>query len=256
MAADFKDRGEAGRQLAAAVVRLGLVDPLVLALPRGGVLVAAEVARALRAPLDLLIVRKIGAPGQPELAVAAMAEGDPPTVVIDERTSQLTEVDHAYIKREVRAQRAEIERCCQTYRCGHARLGIAGKTVVVVDDGVATGTTVRAALKALRRLRPARLVLAVPVAPTDTLYELSQRVDSVVCLSEPAPFRSVGTYYRHFPQVDDAEMIALLEASRIRYEAESATRAPESDKPSIATPSGSQPSINSQGPAFGPLRPG
>ena len=228
MMGDFKDRDEAGRRLAAAVVRLNLVDPLVLALPRGGVPVAAEVARALRAPLDLLIVRKIGAPGQPELAVAAMAEGDPPTVVIDERTSQVTEGDHAYIKREVRAQRAEIERRCKTYRCGRARLGVAGKTVVVVDDGIATGTTVRAALKALRRMRPASLVLAVPVAPTDTLYELSQLVDEVVCLSQPAPFRSVGTYYGDFPQVDDAEVIALLDAGRIRHEAESAARAPQS----------------------------
>ena len=154
MLADFKDRVDAGRQLAAAVVRLGLIDPLVLALPRGGVPVAAEVARALHAPLDLLIVRKIGAPGQPELAVAAIAEGDPPTVVIDEHTSQLTAGDHAYIKREVRTQRAEIERRCQAYRRGWARLAVAGKTVVVVDDGIATGTTVRAALKALRRMRP------------------------------------------------------------------------------------------------------
>ena len=218
MVADFKDRADAGRQLAAAVVRLGLVDPLVLALPRGGVPVAAEVARALRAPLDLLIVRKIGAPGQPELAVAAMAEGDPPTVVIDERTSQMTEGGHAYIKGEVRTQRAEIERRRKAYRRGRARLDVAGKSVVVVDDGIATGTTVRAALQALRRKRPARLILAVPVAPTDTIYELSQQVDDVVCLSQPGHFRSVGTYYDDFPQVDDDEVIALLDAARSRYE--------------------------------------
>ncbi len=256
MIADFKDRADAGRQLAAAVVRLGLIDPLVLALPRGGVSVAAEVARALRAPLDLLIVRKIGAPGQPELAVAAMAEGDPPTVVVDEHTSQVTEGDHAYIKREVRRQRAEIERRCKTYRHGRARLGVAGKTVVVVDDGIATGTTVRAAFKALRRMRPARLVLAVPVAPTDTIYELSPLVDDLVCLSQPAPFRSVGTYYGDFPQVDDDEVIALLDANRSLPEAKPAARAPQSGELPIAGPCGSEPSIDSQGPAFGPLRPG
>ena len=225
MVGDFKDRADAGRQLAAAVVRLGLVDPLVLALPRGGVPVAAEVARALRAPLDLLIVRKIGAPGQPELAVAAIAEGDPPTVVIDEITSSDTNTDHAYIKREARTQRGEIERRCRTYRRGVARLGVAGKTVVVVDDGIATGTTMRAALKALRRLRPAKVVLAVPVASNHTIYELSKLVDDVVCLSQPGHFRSVGTYYADFHQVDNEEVIALLDASRSRHEAETAARA-------------------------------
>ena len=225
MLADFKDRVDAGRQLAAAVVRLGLVDPLVLALPRGGVPVAAEVARALHAPLDLLIVRKIGAPGQPELAVAAIAEGDPPTVVIDEHTSQLTAGDHAYIKREVRTQRAEIERRCQAYRRGWARLAVAGKTVVVVDDGIATGTTVRAALKALRRMRPSRIVLAVAVASNDTIYELSKLVDDVVCLSQPGSFGSVGTYYADFEQVGDDEVVALLEANRVAQAQEPAPRA-------------------------------
>ena len=219
---DFKDRAEAGRQLAAAVVRLGLVHPLVhplvLALPRGGVPVAAEVARALHAPLDLLIVRKIGAPSQPELAVAALAEGDPPTLVIDERTSQVTGTDKAYIEREATTQRAEIERRRKAYRRGRSRIGVAGKSVVVVDDGIATGSTVRAALQALRRMRPARLVLAVPVAPADTLSELSPLVDDLVCLSQPAFFRSVGTYYADFHQVDDEEVIALLDAARSRYE--------------------------------------
>ena len=225
MISDFRDRADAGQQLAAAVARLGLVDPLVLALPRGGVPVAAEVAHALHAPLDLLIVRKIGAPGQPELAVAAMAEGDPPTVLIDERTSQATEGDHAYIKEEVRTQRAEIERRCKAYRRGRARLDVAGKTVVVVDDGIATGTTVRAALKALRRLRPSRVVLAVPVASNATIYELSKLVDDVVCLSQPGFFGSVGTYYADFHQVGDDEVIALLDASRRAPDHESAARA-------------------------------
>ena len=245
MVGDFKDRAEAGRQLAAAVVRLGLVHPLVhplvLALPRGGVPVAAEVARALRAPLDLLIVRKIGAPGQPELAVAAIAEGNPPTVVIDEVTSSGTDTDHAYIKREARTQRGEIERRCKAYRRGRARLGVAGKTVIVVDDGIATGTTVRAALKALRRMRPAKVVLAVPVASDDTLYELSKLVDDVVCLSQPGFFGSVGTYYADFHQVDDDEVIALLDESRIPHEHEPEARELRRGEPPLILPSRSEP---------------
>ena len=133
--------------------------------------------------------------------------------------SRLTDIDHAYIEREARTQRAEIERRRKSYRRGRARLGVAGKSVVVVDDGIATGTTIRAALQALRRMRPAKRVLAVPVAPADTLDELSKLVDDVVCLSQPAPFRSVGTYYADFHQVDDEEVIALLDAARSRYEA-------------------------------------
>jgi len=238
----FKNRAEAGRQLATAILHLGLVDPLVLALPRGGVPVAAEVALALGAPLDLLIVRKIGAPGDPQLAVAAMAEGKPPTVVIDESTSQLTEGDHAYIKREVRAQRGEIDRRCKAYRHGLARLGVAGRTVVVVDDGIATGTTMRAALKALRRMRPAKVVLAVPVASNHTLSELSKLVDDVVCLSQPGPFRSVCTYYADFHQVDDAEVIALLDASRIQHEHGPEARELRSGEPPLVLPSRSEPS--------------
>ena len=252
MIGDFKDRGEAGRQLATAVVCLGLVDPLVLALPRGGVPVAAEVARALHAPLDLLIVRKIGAPGQPELAVAAIAEGNPPTVVIDESTSQETDIDHAYVKREARSQRGEIERRCKIYRRGRARLGVAGRTVVVVDDGIATGTTMRAALKALRRMRPAKVVLAVPVASDDTLDELSKLVDDVVCLSEPGQFGSVGTYYADFHQVDDKEVIALLDAAAARTEHEPAGRALQSGELSSIQPGGSESSIEPKGPLRGP----
>lgn len=245
MVGDFKNRTEAGRQLASAVLRLGLVEPLVLALPRGGVPVGAEVARALRAPLDVLIVRKIGAPGQPELAVAAMAEGDRDTVTVDERTSQATEGDHAYIERQVRAQRGEIDRRCSTYRIGRARLDVAGRTVVVVDDGVATGTTVRAALKALQRLAPAKIVLAVPIAAGDTVYELSQLVDDIVCLSQPGDFRSVGTYYADFDQVDDREVIALLDAAAARSEHEHG--APRSGPPTPIEPAAGESASKTKG---------
>lgn len=211
----FTDRSDAGRQLATAVARLGLVDPVVLALPRGGVPVAVEVARVLRAPLDLVLVRKIGAPGQPELAVAAIAEGDPPTLVIDERSSRMTGADQAFIDRGARTQGEEIERRRQLYRRGRPRTPVAGKTVVLVDDGIATGSTVRAALKALRLANPARLVLAVPVAPADTIDELASLVDEVVCLSQPQFFGAVGRFYENFNQVDDSEVIALLDAARV-----------------------------------------
>ena len=241
MIGDFKDRAEAGRQLGTAVRNLGLIDPLVLALPRGGVPVAAEVALALGAPLDLLIVRKISAPGDPELAVAAIAEGDPPTVVIDEITSSGTDTDHAYIKHEARTQRAEIERRCKAYRHGMTRLSVAGRIVVVVDDGIATGTTMRAALKALRRMQPAKVVLAVPVASNDTIYELSKLVDDVVCLSQPGHFRSVGTYYADFHQVDDDEVIALLDASRVPHEHKLEARELRSGEAPLVLPSRSEP---------------
>ena len=240
MVGDFKNRAEAGRQLGAAVHHLHLTDPLVLALPRGGVPVAAEVALALGAPLDLLIVRKIAALGDPELAVAAIAEGDPLTVVIDEITCSGTDTDHAYIKHEARTQRGEIERRRKAYRHGVARLAVAGRTVVVVDDGIATGTTMRAALKALRRMRPAKVVLAVPIASNHTIYELSKLVDDVVCLSQPGDFRSVGTYYADFHQVNDAEVIALLDESRIPHEQARDTSAPEGEAP-LVLPSRSEP---------------
>jgi putative phosphoribosyl transferase len=210
----FRNREEAGRLLAAALVERRLTDPVVVALPRGGVPVAAEVARALHAPLDLLLVRKIGAPGQPELAVAAIAEGSPPSVVVDEETLGLSGADHDYVTREANEQAKEIDRRRRVYLRGRSRVPLAGRTVVLVDDGLATGSTVRAALQALRRAKPSRVVLAVPVAPADTVQQLRVAVDEVVCLSQPEFFGGVGAHYADFHQVDDAEVIALLESTQ------------------------------------------
>ncbi|MEO5696627.1 MAG: phosphoribosyltransferase family protein [Burkholderiaceae bacterium] len=205
------DRTEAGRQLAAHLLQLRLPQPIVvLALPRGGVPVGAEIARALGAAFDLVLVRKIGAPGQPELALAAVVEGDPPDIAIDLEVQRITGVDDTDIARRARLELREIARRRQLYLRGRAPVDVTGCTTIVVDDGIATGTTMRAALKALRRRRPARLLLAVPVAPRDTLAALRPEVDQIVCLAQPYPFRAVGTHYLNFDQLDDDEVIAAL----------------------------------------------
>lgn len=210
----FKDREEAGQRLAerlAASPREGRL--LVLALPRGGLPIGLAVARRLRAPLDLLLVRKIGAPWQPELAVAAVVDGEPPQLVIDERTCALTGADAAYIEKAKAHELQEIERRRHVYLRGRAPLRVQGATVIVVDDGIATGTTMRAALKALRLMKPKRLVVAVPVAPADTLAELAAEVDEVVCLEQPEFFHAIGNHYADFHQVPDEEVIAALDAA-------------------------------------------
>jgi putative phosphoribosyl transferase len=208
----FADRAEAARALAQRLVEEHLEPPcVVLALPRGGVPIGAEIARRLKAPLDLLLVRKIGAPWQRELAVAAVVDGEQRELVIDEETAAATGADRAYIEREAQAEWQEIERRRARYLRGRPPVPIAGTTVIVVDDGIATGTTMRAALKALRRRRPRRLVLAVPVAPHDTLLALEREVDRVICLVEPYPFRAIGLHYADFHQVEDDEVIAALD---------------------------------------------
>jgi len=210
----FEDRTDAGRRLGQALVALGLVDPVVIALPRGGVPVAAEVARALGAPLDLLLVRKIGVPMQPEIAVAAVAEGPEPTLEIDPETLALSGTSMGYVQREVPGHLAEIERRRRVYLQGRAPLPLAGRTAVLVDDGIATGTSVRAAIRSLRGRRPARIVLAVPVAPADALLRLRTEVDDIVCLATPAPFYAVGAYYFDFEQTTDDEVTALMAPPR------------------------------------------
>ncbi|MGE4303118.1 MAG: phosphoribosyltransferase [Novosphingobium sp.] len=213
VAARFADRTEAGIKLAEALRPLAPEHPVILALPRGGVPVGFEVARELRAPLDILMVRKIGAPGHEEYGIGALVDGAAAQIVIDQQAAAATGASQAYIDRTVARELAEIERRRATYRTGPP-VTVTGRTVILVDDGIATGGTVRAALKGLAQARPARTILAVPVAPREALAELGALCDQVVCLASPEPFFAVGPHYRNFSQVEDAEVIRLLGAAR------------------------------------------
>lgn len=206
----FVDRTQAGRELADRLAPLGLSGAIVYALPRGGVPVAFEIARALQAPLDLALVRKIGAPGQPELALAAVVDGDRPHVVVNEAIRLLTGATDAYLEREGARELAEIERRRGLYFGDRPRPDPKGRTVIVVDDGLATGATARAAIQALRSQGAARLILASPVAPSDTAAAMREEVDDLVCLAEPVEFRGVGSFYEDFHQLSDDEVLHYL----------------------------------------------
>lgn len=207
----FVNRKEAGRKLADALRYLKEERPCVLALPRGGVPVAYEVALALEAPLDLVLVRKIGAPQEPELAVAAVVDGVRAELVRNEELIAMLGVSETYLAREMARQLAEIERRRTAYLGDRPPVPLAGRTALIVDDGIATGATIRAAILAVRRAHPKRLVLAVPVAPPDTLERLRPEVDEIVCLEVHDPFRAIGGYYADFAQLDDATVRALME---------------------------------------------
>lgn len=214
MTPPFLDRADAGRRLAASLMRYKDLHPVVLALPRGGVAVAHPVAAALHAPLDLVLVRKIGTPFQPELAAGAIAEGDPPELVINEEIGEA--VSPAWFKAEAGRQIEEIARRRTLYLGSRDRVPIAGCTAIVIDDGIATGATMRAALRSVRKAKPAKLVLAVPVAPPEVIARLRAEVDEVVCLMAPDLFGAVGRFYQDFPQLDDAQVIELLDAAAAR----------------------------------------
>jgi predicted phosphoribosyltransferase len=213
----FRDRREAGERLAQVLVERGLgrgaAGLLVLGIPRGGVVVAAEVARALHAPLDVLLARRLRAPTKPELAIGAVVSGDPQPIV-DEDLVRLTGATPQYLWGEVGHQQAELERQWRAFRGDRPAPELQGRSVILVDDGIATGYTFRAALEALRRQRPERLVAATPVAPEESLAALGASADDVVCLATPEPFLAVGVWYEDFGQTTDEEVIALLEEHR------------------------------------------
>ena len=206
----FSDRTDAGRCLAAALTHLKDEKPIVLALPRGGVPVAFEVAKALDAPLDVVLVRKIGAPGQKELGIGAVVDGANPHLVLNDDVVRVVNPGERYILEEGKRELAEIERRRHLYRGGYAPLVVKDRTVIVVDDGIATGGTMKAVLTALRESGPKKLVLAVPVAPPDSIAELTPLADEVVALHTPDHFYAVGAHYSDFTQTTDEEVIDLL----------------------------------------------
>lgn len=206
----FPDRSAAGRALTEELAGHAYPDPVVLALPRGGVPVAAEVARRLHAPLDLVMARKIAAPDQPEVALGAVVDGQDPFIVMNSDVLALTGLPESYVRELARAELAEITRRRRKYLGNRASVPLTGRTAIVVDDGIATGATMRVALRAVDSRGPRRTVLAVPVAPSSALTSLQAAADDVVCLAVPRDFYAVGQFYDDFHQVSDREVIALL----------------------------------------------
>jgi putative phosphoribosyl transferase len=206
----FPDRAAAGRALGAELKRRAFERPVVYALPRGGVPVAAEIAKALAAPLDLLLVRKIGAPGHRELAAASIVDGEHPDLIVNEDVVAALRMTPAEIDAAAAHELAEIERRRALYMPGRAPISAQDRTAILVDDGIATGASMKAAIAAVRRRAPKRVVVAVPVAAPDTAAEFARLANEIVCLATPADFRAVGLHYRDFHQLEDAEVVALL----------------------------------------------
>lgn len=205
----FADRRDAGRKLAARLLAHSRPD-LVLALPRGGVPVAWEVARGLKVPLDVLIVRKIGAPGHEEYGIGAIVDGNPPHIVLNDEAMAMVDPTEAYLENETQRQLGEIEHRRPIYRGDRPPPLIKGRSIIVVDDGIATGGTARAAIEGLRKAGAKLLIFAVPVAPAEAITALVDIADEVICLATPRFFRAVGLHYADFAQTSDAEVVALL----------------------------------------------
>jgi putative phosphoribosyl transferase len=203
----FSDRAEAGALLAKALVEYAGTESVVLAIPRGGVVVGRAVADALGAPLDVVVPRKIGAPGNPELGLGAVAPG---VRVLDDRLVRTLHVTPQYLEREIAAQEREIERRERAYREGRPPVDVRGKVAIVVDDGIATGGTAAAALRWARERGASKVVLAVPVAPVQSIAKLREDADRMVVLATPEPFLAVGEWYRTFDQTSDDEVVRLL----------------------------------------------
>jgi putative phosphoribosyl transferase len=247
----FRDRIEAGDVLAERLRQYaGRPDVLVLALPRGGVPVAARVAEALGAPLDVFVVRKLGVPGHEELAMGAIASGG--VRVVNQQVVGRLGLDEAVLDRVAEAEGRELERRERSYREGRGPPDLAGRVVILVDDGLATGSTMRAAVAAARLLDPARVVVAVPTAPASTCQQLRGEADEVICATTPRPFRAVGYSYRSFPQTADEEVTAILRSTRTTPPRGRDERGSGGDGPGSGSPGRSGAGPSSRAGAWGP----
>ncbi len=206
----FENRSEAGQKLGDALSSYKGQHPVILALPRGGVPVAAEVAAALEAPLDLILVRKIGVPSQPELAMGAVVDGGTPVIVRNEDVIRSEGIDEAQFKAVCDGELTEIERRRKRYLGSRERVNVTDRITIVIDDGIATGATTRAALRATRMRNPKKLILAVPVAPSESIVAMREEADEVVCLEDHGFFGAISFYYEEFQQVSDEEVIEIL----------------------------------------------
>jgi putative phosphoribosyl transferase len=235
MTMSFLDRSDAGRRLANRMLHLRGEDVVVLALPRGGVPVAAEVARALGAPLDVIVVRKLGVPVQPELGMGAIGEGD--VRIINPEVVAITHVTDAEIATVERRERAELDRRARRFRGDRPRTPLAGRTAIIIDDGIATGSTARAACQVARAQGAARVVLAVPVAPPSACAALTADADEVICLETPRHFLAIGEWYQDFSQTSDREVVSLLQrAAADRGRAGGPSSAPKVPSPRAGGP--------------------
>jgi putative phosphoribosyl transferase len=214
---NFRDRVEAGRILAHRLTKYADQRPIVLGLPRGGVPVAFEVAKALKAPLDVYVVRKLGVPGHEELAMGAIASGD--VRVLNKRVIEDLRISEEAIEAETRKEQQEVQRRERLYRGDRPPLDVSNRTVVLVDDGIATGSTIKAAIAALKKQKAGRIVVAVPVAPASTIEELKREVDEVICVSTPEFFYAISLWYEEFPQTSDEEVSELLKQAEMKKEA-------------------------------------
>jgi len=209
----FRNRVEAGKRLAEELLDYREKDVIVLAIPRGGVVVGYQVAHILSVPLDLIIPRKIGAPMNPELAIGAVSQDG--TIVLNNELVKMLRIPESYIKEKADRQIQEIERRMKKYRGEGKPLPVLkGKTIILVDDGIATGATMRAAILSIRKQKPATLVVAVPVGPMETIMTLKNEADGVVCLEIPELFHAIGQFYEDFRQISDEEVIQLIEKAR------------------------------------------
>lgn len=212
----FKDRADAGIQLASRLKEYkGKEDVLVLALPRGGVVVGYEIAKGLNIPLDIVIVRKIGFPGQPELGIGAVSETG--TIVLNDNIISAYGISKEYIEREISKQKEEIAKRVRIYRRGKSLSDLNGKAIILVDDGVATGVTMKSAIVTLKEEKLNKLIVALPVAPPSTAEEIEKTVDGFICLYTPDDFMAVGSYYYDFTQISDEEVVEFLKLARERF---------------------------------------